>query len=210
MMKILRFPTFLFLLLILEGVQIIGCKSNSTSPSAAPPTIPTPGSSFSTVWNGGYTITAYDTVAATSLPDPGHSGSKVIKLIETINGQADSTFESFVANGDLAVMGTTWGATGSFETLPFVSQSPVNSSFTGSAGLVSISAAGNGPGKPFLLNGTEYLTDSVTVSVITSNDTDRFPYSYIPALGLICIQNYIPGSSGGLPTTQLLTAYTPK
>jgi len=208
-MKILRIPASLFLLL-LAGTQIFGCKSNSTSPSDTPPAIPTPGSSFSTLWNGGYTITADDTVAATSLTDQDHSGSKVIKLIETINGQADSTFESFETNGDLAVMGTTWGAPSSFETLPFVSQASVNSSYSGSAGLVTISAAGNGPGKPFLLNGTEYLTDSVTVSVITANDTDRFPYSYIPALGLICIQNYIPGTSSGLPTTQFLTAYTPK
>ncbi|MFI5202768.1 MAG: hypothetical protein ACHQNE_10305, partial [Candidatus Kapaibacterium sp.] len=201
-MKILRNQAPLFLLLAFASVEVFGCKNNSTSPNSTTSAIPTIGSAFTMIWNGGYSLTSYDTVATASLADPAHNGSKVIRLIETINGQIDSTFESFETNGDMAVMGSTWGDPGSFETLPFVSQSPMNSSFTGPAGLVTISAIGSGAGKPFLLNGTSYATDSVTVSVINSNDTDRFPYSYIPALGLICIENYVPGSSNVTPTTQ--------
>lgn len=209
-MKILRNQATLFLLLAITSMEVFGCKSNSTSPNAAHSAIPTIGSAFTMIWNGGYSLTSYDTVATTSLSDPAHTGSKVIKLLETINGQTDSTFESFETNGDVAVMGTTWGNPSSFETLPFVSQNPVNSSFTGPAGLVTISAIGSGAGKPFLVNGTSYATDSVTVSVITPNDTSYFPYSYIPALGLICIENYVPESAGQTPTSQWLTEYVTK
>ena len=213
LMKILRIPGSL--LLILPILAMWGCKNNSTSPNApstnsSSKVPPAPGSSFSTLWNGGYLQTAYDTVATTSITDPDHAGSKVIKLLETVSGQMDSTYESFEANGDVALRGTTWGATNVFESLPFVSQTTVNSSYVGDAGPVTISAVGSGAGKPFVLNGTSYPTDSVTVSVINSNDTDHFPYSYIPALGLICIENYLPGSPTNVPSTEWIIAYTPK
>ncbi|HET6402037.1 MAG TPA: hypothetical protein VFH95_11650 [Candidatus Kapabacteria bacterium] len=209
-MKILRIPDALFLSSALASVLILGCKSNSTSPGSVPPSIPTPGSAFTMMWYGGYSQTDYDTVAAAWLADPAHSGSKVIKLLKTTNGQTDSTFQSFETNGDVAVMGSSWGDPASFEVLPFVSQSPVNSSFTGAGGLVSISAVGNGAGKPFVLNGTSYATDSATVFSINSNDTDQFHYAYIPTLGLICTENYQPGSSSVVPSSRWLIAYTPK
>jgi hypothetical protein len=207
-MKILRIPPSLFLALSAVGFVLASCKNTTTPPSTPPPLVPRYGSTLIQVYSSNDTTTI--TVDSASVTDPNASGSKVLKLEELSIGQLDSMYESIEPNGNVALEVTGWGDPTAFYVLPFTTISAVNSSYTGANGLVNISAVGNGAGKSFLLNGTPYATDSATVFSINSNDTDQFHYSYIPTLGLICIENYQPGSASVEPWSRWIIAYTPK
>jgi hypothetical protein len=196
-MKNLRIPV---LFLFTAIVSMAGCSSNSTSVNTPPPVIPAIGSSFITIDNNSDTV--YDTVVTTTLPDTAHHGCTSVEISIT-NGQNfgnNPFYESFLSDGDLALEGTSsgWGASGVFEVLPFASHATVIDTFTQNDGSTtyrdSVAAVYSGAGKPFVLDGQTYQTDSVTVTAFYIGlgpgvSSSQYGYSFMPAIGLIAYYN---------------------
>ncbi len=206
-----RIPAFLFLLAIIGSVA--GCsKSTSPNNSTSSP-YPAIGSSF--VMTDNSAVPNYDTIVAIpqAFADTAHHGASSVELSETdsSNGGNTITYESFLSNGDLALEGasTGWGATGVYEVLPFVTHTTVIDTFTqsygGNVSFDTVTAVYSGAGKPVVLNGQTYQTDSVTVMAFTSSGGGgtEFYYTFIPSLGLV--SNYSNGYYW-----KSLTSYSPK
>ncbi len=210
-MKYLRIPA---LFLLIASGSVTGCKSNSTAVNTPPPVIPPLGSTFviTHLQDGNTDNTTY-TVLATN--DTNKPSSKVFLMQGVTSiGAIDTVEFSYESNGDLSEKPTVWGDPTIFETLPFVSHANISSTSTPFPGQQTVTtAAFNGAGKPFTLNGTTYSTDSVTVTIqtITPGDTSVYfyAYSYMPTLGLIAYEQSIPppGVDGYIDWT---SAYNPK
>ncbi len=216
-----RIVVFLFITSVLTSaafVSFTGCSKNATSPptdttkktdtTKTTDTIPTIGSSFVTIDNN--SDTTFDTIVATSVVDTAHHGSTVRQINETSIGPPTGVYESFLANGDLALEGSTagWGNSGVFYVLPFVSHTTVIDTFQYSAGggiHDSLVAVYHPNSSQYSLNGHKYPTDSVTVTTFLQGaNSIQYYYTFVPSLGLIAFDS-TQGS-----TSEWLISYSPK
>ncbi len=118
-MKNLRMLSIFFVFSMFAGSW--GCSSNSTSVNIPPPTVPPDGSTFTTSDNN--SNTTFDTVVAISsgFADTAHHGSTSVEISVTLSSNSGNNvyYESFLTDGDVALEGSSWGASGIYEVLPF-------------------------------------------------------------------------------------------
>jgi len=202
-MKNPRIESILFLTLFAASSLIMSCKSNTTAPAPPTPSIMDTGSTI-TVFesSSGTTDTIVYTVFDTTLKNPNTSGGKVIGLrgLRASNNTTSMIFLSYETNGDVSIFPNPAGDPVSWLTLPFVSQSTINTKFIQGGvppDTISTSAVWNKAGS-YVISGKAFNTDTVTVTITDANGSSspsvsKYHYTYLPSLNIIGIENFEGG-----------------